>query len=260
MANVLLAGPAGYRAQTGWPAWAALPAGVIIFILAALVGFVSLWLNGDLGSDTNVLAPGGQPQMGASVAVWLVGMQLGVVVFTYIAAGFFSSNRVLSLSLLKPAGGWSVLFWALIPMFLIAGVWTGLLVFWDPEIVARDLRPFVQLMNSDAFYLVLLMICVGAPLSEEILFRGFLFSALAKTRLGLIGTSLVTSLLWTSLHAGYSIFGLIEVLWIGLYFSWLLVRTGSLWVTIFCHALYNTAVSIALMMVTLPQPPTPIIP
>jgi membrane protease YdiL (CAAX protease family) len=82
-----------------------------------------------------------------------------------------------------------------------------------------------------------------------------LFSGLAKSRLGLAGTGVLTAVLWTALHFGYSVFGLIEVLAIGLYFSWLLVRTGSVWVTIFCHAIYNTTVGLALYFVTLPPAP-----
>ena len=39
---------------------------------------------------------------------------------------------------------------------------------------------------------------------------------------------------------------------IGLYFSWLLVRTGSLWVTMFCHGVYNTAMALGLYFMTLP--------
>jgi membrane protease YdiL (CAAX protease family) len=62
----------------------------------------------------------------------------------------------------------------------------------------------------------------------------------------------LSSVLWTLLHLGYSIFGLIEVLSIGLYFSWLLVRTGSLWVTMFCHGVYNTAMALGLYVTTLP--------
>jgi membrane protease YdiL (CAAX protease family) len=101
------------------------------------------------------------------------------------------------------------------------------------------------------------VIGVGAPLSEELLFRGFLFSGLAKSRLGLIGTGLLTAVLWAALHFGYSIFGLLEVLFIGLYFSWLLVRTGSVWVTIFCHAVYNTIIGVALYFIELPTLPVP---
>ncbi|MEI9901001.1 MAG: CPBP family glutamic-type intramembrane protease [Hyphomicrobium sp.] len=41
-----------------------------------------------------------------------------------------------------------------------------------------------------------------------------------------------------------------------LYFSWLLIRTGSVWVTIFCHAVYNTNVGLILYSVTLPPVPS----
>ena len=99
---------------------------------------------------------------------------------------------------------------------------------------------------------MLLVMGVGAPVSEELLFRGFLFSALAKSRFGLLGASLLTSAVWTSLHSGYSIYGLIEVFAIGLFLAWLLVRTGSLWITIICHMVYNTAVSLVLAVVPLP--------
>jgi membrane protease YdiL (CAAX protease family) len=46
--------------------------------------------------------------------------------------------------------------------------------------------------------------------------------------------------------------GLAEVLAIGLFLSWLLWRTGSLRVTIFCHGLYNLLIVLALRLVDLP--------
>jgi membrane protease YdiL (CAAX protease family) len=79
-----------------------------------------------------------------------------------------------------------------------------------------------------------------------------MFSGLAKSRLGFLGTAILTTVLWTALHAGYSAFGMLEVLGIGFYFSWLLIRTGSLWVTILCHAIYNSVVAACLLLVTLP--------
>jgi membrane protease YdiL (CAAX protease family) len=93
---------------------------------------------------------------------------------------------------------------------------------------------------------------IGAPLSEELLFRGFLQAALARSRLGFAGGAVIASLLWTALHAGYSIPGIIEVFVIGLFFSWLLWRTGSLLVPIVCHALYNSLIVFVLRYVPLP--------
>lgn len=183
-----------------------------------------------------------------------LGFQIGLVLATILAAGFFSSNRSEMLALRPPRGGWKMLVLSLVPMLVLTGCWTALLAWLVPEVVAADLEPFKQMLGA-AGIVTLLVIAVGAPLSEELLFRGFLFSGLSKSRLGLWGTAILTSLAWTALHAGYSIFGLLEVLMIGLYFSWLLIRTGSLWVTIFCHAVYNTVVGLALYFVPLPTLP-----
>ena len=109
-----------------------------------------------------------------------------------------------------------------------------------PGDMFADLRPFMDVASGPNWGLALLVIGIGAPLSEELLFRGFLLSALAKTRLGFAGAALISTALWTSLHAGYSLIGIIEVSRSACYFSWMLWRTGSLRVPIFCHALYNS--------------------
>jgi membrane protease YdiL (CAAX protease family) len=114
-----------------------------------------------------------------------------------------------------------------------------------------DLRPLVKLVGGTQWLMGLVVVGVGAPLAEELLFRGFLFSALAGSRVGLLGAALLTSAAWTALHAGYTLNGLAEVFLVGLFFSWLLWRTGSLRVAIFCHGLYNTLVVMVLRYVPL---------
>jgi membrane protease YdiL (CAAX protease family) len=114
-----------------------------------------------------------------------------------------------------------------------------------------DLRPFVGLVTGPDWALAAAVLGLGAPVSEELLFRGFLLGALAKSRLGFTGAALVSTTLWTALHAGYSAVGLAEVFAIGLLLAWLLWRTGSLWVTIFCHALYNSLIVLALRLLDL---------
>ena len=66
-----------------------------------------------------------------------------------------------------------------------------------------------------------------------------------------LGAALSTAL-WTALHANYSAVGIAEVFVIGVFFSWLIWRTGSLRVAIFCHALYNSLIVVALRYVPLP--------
>jgi CAAX protease family protein len=255
MVALLTKDPAPYVARSNWPTWAVLPAGVVIVILAALLGavlaFVHAFLTGaSLPESMDPAHP--PPVIMHGIVAWIAGMQIGIILCTLLAAGFFSSRRADVLALHRPSPGWWVLPLALVPLFIGTALWTGILVAWKPDAVTQDLRPFLQLLNGNMRWPILLAICVGAPLSEELLFRGFLFSGLAKSRIGVIGAAIITTLLWTSLHAGYTLFGMVEVLGIGFYLSWLLVRTGSLWVTMFCHGVYNTVVAIALLYVGLP--------
>ena len=89
------------------------------------------------------------------------------------------------------------------------------------------------------FLLVFPSIAIGAPIAEELIFRGQLFSALSSTRLGVSGTTFVTSALWALMHMSepWLSVGLIFVM--GLVFGWMLYRFGSLWVTIACHSIWN---------------------
>src|SRR5262249_10935184 len=121
-----------------------------------------------------------------------------------------------------------------------------------PQDMFVDLRPFVPFMTGQGWLFALLVIGVGAPLAEELLFRGFLMSSLASTRFGFLGASIISTALWAALHAGYSLAGVAEVFLIGLFFCWLLWRTGSLWVTIFCHAIYNSLIVVLLRYIPLP--------
>lgn len=96
------------------------------------------------------------------------------------------------------------------------------------------------------FLLVFPSIALGAPIAEELIFRGQLFSALSLTRLGVSGTAVVTSALWALLHWSepWLAIGLIFVM--GLAFGWMMYRFGSLWVTIACHAAWNSTYAIAI--------------
>ena len=238
--------------RTNWPAWAVLPAGLLIFGLAAALGAVGSIVMAIVLSPDAALVPAELPH--SVIMAGLYAQQITTIVFTILFAGFFASNRAETLALRAPRGGWGVLVLSLIPLFGLTGVWTALLMWLRPDVVIGDLRLFSDLLQGKLAIFALVAIGIGAPLSEELLFRGFLFSGLAKSRLGLVGTSILTAFFWTMLHVGYSIFGLIEVFAIGLYFSWLLVRTGSLWAPMFCHAVYNTVIGLVLYFVILPPP------
>jgi uncharacterized protein len=103
-----------------------------------------------------------------------------------------------------------------------------------------DTQMLVDIYNTSIWPVLLwILVVVFAPLFEEGLFRGFLFEGFRRSRLGLIGTVIVTSFIWTCLHAGYSVSSLGAIFIFGLVLGAVRYKTGSLWTTMLMHACYN---------------------
>ncbi|MEM9026873.1 MAG: CPBP family intramembrane glutamic endopeptidase [Pseudomonadota bacterium] len=131
----------------------------------------------------------------------------------------------------------------------ILGVCTVLAVVFLPEMLRRDISPFFPLIESDVWWVAVLAVVVGAPISEEILFRGFLVRELTQAQVGFGWAAGIANVMWTAAHFNYSIVGLSFVFLAGVLFSWALYRTGSVWVTIAMHALYNIVALIVMVTV-----------
>jgi CAAX protease family protein len=242
-AGGLIRGPATYVPRTPWGPVQALAVGLLIVVLSAGVMLAS-------GLLSRLAGPGAwrqDPGELAALGIW----QISAVLLTLVVSSMRGGRLGEVLALGTPAGGPLVYLRALLAMACLQ-VLVGLVQYsWFQHDMYSDLRPFVRLFG-DSWLLALLVVGVGAPLSEELLFRGFLLSALARSRLGFWGGAVFSTALWTSLHAGYSAVGIVEVFLIGIFFSWLLWRTGSLRVAIFCHALYNSLIVVVLRYVPLP--------
>jgi uncharacterized protein len=102
------------------------------------------------------------------------------------------------------------------------------------------------------FWFAFPAVALGAPLAEELIFRGFLFSVLANSRAGLSGAVLVTSLCWSLMHVSEPWFAVGVIFVMGLVLGALLVRFGSLWITLACHAIWNATYA-ALIFLGQPQ-------
>ena len=88
-------------------------------------------------------------------------------------------------------------------------------------------------------------VALGAPIIEEFLFRGPLFAALAQTRLGRAGTVVVTSMGWALMHGTEPWFSIGLIFVMGLALGTVLLRFGSLWVTMVLHGVWNGIFTIA---------------
>lgn len=96
---------------------------------------------------------------------------------------------------------------------------------------------------------MLVAFSIAAPMSEEILARGFLFRGWSASFLRVPGAILLSSLVWTSVHIQYDLYFLAEVFSIGLWLGYMRHRANSLWLTIILHALNNmTAVVLTMWL------------
>jgi uncharacterized protein len=96
-------------------------------------------------------------------------------------------------------------------------------------------------------WLLVIAFCVAAPISEELLSRGFLYRGWSESFLRVPGAILLSSLAWTALHLQYDWFFFGEIFTIGLLLGYLRYRSGSLWLTIVLHGLNNLAATVQSM-------------
>jgi uncharacterized protein len=232
----LFSGPPAYRPATPWkPVPALLVTAAIVtasMTAMALVMLLMLPTPAELGRGLWALAA----------------MQVVAVALTLLASRSHGAPARDVLALGGAPGRWRAYASAIVAIVVLQAVLTAVQQFLLRHDLLTDVRPLVGIVTGSYWPLAAAVMAVGAPLSEELLFRGFLLGALTQTRLGFAGAALISTAAWTALHGGYTLIGLADVFANGLLFCWLLWRTGSLRVVIFCHAVYNGAIVLALLL------------
>lgn len=224
-----------------------------LFALLTTVAIITVAAAAPILFDRVVLPIGvwlGLPgeTIGAAEITWshLLSFQVAVVVLTVLMADVAPGRR--------PSLGWQPstgrMRWLLpLVVTIIISIITSFIAFtFFADIIARDLEPIRRMIDRAPLWLAFVALAIGAPLSEELLFRGYLLHRLKQTRLGFWGAAVVANTGWALLHFNYSWLGLADVFLAGLLFSWALLRTGSIWVPISFHALYNATVFIVLLI------------
>jgi membrane protease YdiL (CAAX protease family) len=236
--NQLLAGPPRYQTRSLWPPLVALVAAVVVQAgLQVLGGVIGAYVAA--AEAPFVAGIPEEKRLLTSILVFLALSQVCVIVFVWWAAGLFGGDRraVLQLDRGLPSRGDVMI--ALAGLALVIGAYNLLVWLLRPDLFMADVAPFLPMLQSPVWPVTALAVGIGAPISEELLFRGFLLSALARWRAGFWPAAIVANVAWTSFHLGYSAAGLLEVFLGGLFFSWLLWRMGSLWLPIIGHAVTN---------------------
>ena len=102
--------------------------------------------------------------------------------------------------------------------------------------------------------LLLFVLFVTAPLSEEFFFRGFMLEGLQRSRLGIIGAVIITAAVWAGIHLQYDLHGILMIFFLGLIFGYVRFKTRSLWLCVMLHSIMNL-IATAEMLVVLSRAP-----
>ena len=213
----------------------------------AIVGLAFSWASGV--SEAGAQPPGHfEALRTASLAVFLLAFQAASILFTMIAVLWFPPQHKQLLTIGWPKSGWKAILGALFLFIMLLATLSLVVTSTNPEVFANDTKPFADLMQARTWWLMLIAAGVGAPLAEELLFRGLVFGALRETRLGFLGAAILSSASWAVLHFQYSWMAIAMIVVMGLYFAWLREKTGSLLASMICHGLYNGLIVLALAL------------
>jgi membrane protease YdiL (CAAX protease family) len=132
--------------------------------------------------------------------------------------------------------------WALLTLVYLTFWWVFNAIFGieTPQIML-DL-----LATTDNVWLLFIAICIFAPIIEEIVFRGFLFSRLQYSILGKSGAVLATSIIFTMIHSQYQGIELVSLFSLALLLAMVRVKTNNLNYCIAIHSINNFVSLVAL--------------
>ena len=223
-----------------WPVWAGLIAVPAALVVATVGGLVVMLIGAAAGDD--ISDPGPASNLGATFV-----QDIGFVAVAFALA--FAAGRAapedfgLRLPRFWRALGWSLL--AYVSLALIGAAAAA--AFGVGEQEQDNILETLGIKTGSAYvYVAAVVVVVLAPVAEEFLFRGFVFTALRG--LGVAVAALVSGLIFGSIHitnylgepADLAAASLVTLSAFGVILALLYWRTGSLLPAIAVHAINNS--------------------
>ena len=137
--------------------------------------------------------------------------------------------------------------WTLACLLLLAGI--DLFLY----LIEKSITPEFMNQNfasADPVWFFAFALVIMTPLFEEFFFRGFLFTGIASSSLGPVWAIFLTALVWTSIHVQYGILELSVIFCLGLLLGYARLRTGSLIIPLWLHALVNMGATLETWLLT----------
>ena len=130
------------------------------------------------------------------------------------------------------------IFFKWLGIFVIFLIASDLLDYYFPHPADSDFMVDAY-KTADPLWVLWFAVIVAAPLSEEILFRGFLFRGFETSFLGPIGAIIVTASAWALLHLQYDAYAMGIIFALGLLFGAARRDSDSLLLPLTFHILQN---------------------
>ena len=241
------------RASAYWGFWATLAWGVLIsvvFIVLQIIVTIAVAVVGEPGiAEADLLQKIATAAESGDVFAWST-------IVTTIVCG----SLILGVIMLKRGS-------ELRDYLCVTPVASGALLKWLGLLagfaVASDLitvfvlsRPVVPEVMSAAYatanpvWVLWIALIVGAPLFEEMFFRGFLFKGFEASFMGPAGAVVVTSALWTSIHVQYDAYLLATIFLLGLLIGAARVVSRSIFVPVAMHSASNLVSTVQTALLT----------
>lgn len=227
--------PSGGMPAIGWGPLLVL-GGVALAAVGLVLGTIPIAIA-DPGLDSDAATIGAQ----LVLVLALIGTAVGIAVSK--ADDLRSALRQLGFNGLSGRDvGWTIL--AFVVYFAIA-IGLSFILSPDQEDIVNELGA-----GGDSLLVTIvvgLLIVVGAPVSEEIFFRGFAFAGLSRA-MPIALAAVISTAVWASLHlGGGDVAVVIQLAIFGLVLSALYARTGTLWAPILAHAINNSIAFVVLL-------------
>jgi membrane protease YdiL (CAAX protease family) len=211
--------------------------GIVYVVVQAVVGVVFLVQAKSQDRNLDIAKWVEQTQAsGTLIAVCLVAATLVSAPLTLAFGRLAHRGAAAEVLGLRRTSAGSILRWTLATIAFVA-LTDGLTWLSGREIVP----PFMRDAYLSARWPALLWfaVVVAAPVSEELLFRGLLFGGLVNTRLGFVGTALITSACFAALHVQYDSWAIAIIFVGGLLLAAARHSTGSIVPCLAMHAAMN---------------------
>ena len=227
-----------------WGPWATLGLTLLALLAASILGgILALILYAVMGGDLGKIFRSDMDALASDGLFMTVGIFAQTIVFLACVPGLVWLRRAtlrdylgLHFPSVRATAQWILIFMVFLAAQDIVTVF----------VLGRPIVPSVMVdayRAAPSLLLLFVAIVILAPLGEELLMRGFLFKGIASKWGGFAAVT-ISAVLWAVLHLQYDLYGVFQILLIGLFLGLARLRTGSTTLAFVLHALCNLVASI----------------